>query len=106
NACRQSCNRPDCLSERITPQISFFEGGPIKDNATQLAQIMIRLRPSHQPILRVSWIAKQNLLDYIVYMCSGLSFWLGFCPLKVVHWMDDRARNKGQKTTKRTRGWI
>lgn len=91
-SCHQSCNRPDCLSERITPQMTSFEAGPTMDNGTMLSQIMVRVIPSNQPIVRVTCVPEKNLIDLIVYICSGVSFWLGFCPLNVVSKMDSRLR--------------
>lgn len=88
--CHLSCKRTDCLSDRITPQISYFEASPRVD--TMLSTIMVRVRPSDQPIVRVTWVPTKNLIDCIVYMCSGLSFWLGFCPLNVVSRLDGRLR--------------
>lgn len=80
--CRRKCIRPDCVSERITPQKAMVFSSQGKKNAT-LSVIHFTLKMSEQPLLYVTSAPKQHLLDYIVYMCSGLSFWLGFCPLTI-----------------------
>lgn len=57
-----------------------------------MTRIHLKLRMSDQPILYVNSAPMQHLIDYIVYMCSGLSFWLGFCPLTIAGWMERRVR--------------
>lgn len=80
-SCRHQCHRPDCVSEKITPQVAVsYDGGRFNKTSPVF---VVTMRSSDQAILQVSSVAKQQLLDYIVYMCSGLSFWLGFCPLTI-----------------------
>ena len=45
----------------------------------------------------MSTIPKQNLLEYIIYILSSLSFWLGFCPLAIA----DTIMKKLQECTRR-----
>lgn len=86
SSCRESCSRTDCRSEDIFPQIVLFEGNS-HHNSDQgnesLSYFLISLLTSHQPTLEVFTLPKQQLIDYIVYMSSMLSFWLGFCPLSL-----------------------
>lgn len=84
NFCRESCNRADCISEKISPRISSFEGWQRKGNAT-LHHITAFLRTPYQPIIQVSSIPKEEFIDYIVYLFSMLSFWLGYCPLTLTN---------------------
>lgn len=101
-SCKNFCRRSDCVSERITPAISYWGSGP-QANGTKLKRSYYRLMLSDQPFLHVASVPRQRLLDYIVYMCSGLSFWLGFCPLKIVDKMDGWVRKTRRKTQIRNR---
>lgn len=83
-ACRKFCQRPDCRSEKVIPRIAGCFEGPDGGNKT-LPEVIIILRTSNKPIIKVTWVPKQQLIDYIVYICSGISFWLGVCPLNLVN---------------------
>lgn len=108
-SCRESCAKPDCRMERYTPRVTYFEAGPEIGNDTFLAFFDAGLRTSDQPMLIVTTIPKQGLVDYLVYMCSGLSFWLGFCPLaladkgyaRLQHWLKVR-RERGRRKSRRS----
>lgn len=99
-SCRQSCYRPDCYTETITPIVTYFISGPTKNNRTVLSHTYNRLMTSDHPIAKVAYVPRQTLLDYIVYMCSGLSFWLGFCPLTMVTKFDKRLRDCKKRKTR------
>lgn len=85
--CRQSCSRPDCWSEDITPQITHFVRNSYKKQNETLMYLFLTQFLSYQPTLEVSTVPKQRLIDYIVYMSSMSSFWLGFCPLALVQFV-------------------
>lgn len=96
--CHGQCNRPDCVSERITPIMSFIaSAGPEKDKNTKMGRIRFVLRTSDQPILQVLSVPKQQFLDYVVYMSSCLSFWLGFCPLTIARWIEEKVKKNLRK---------
>lgn len=78
-ACQWECRHPDCESTTLTPSITFA----MEQGAGNL-KINVFLLVSDQPIFGVSSAPKQHLLDFVVYLGSGLSFWFGFCPLSLV----------------------
>lgn len=99
-SCLQFCSRPDCWSEDISPTIISTRsntGDFSKDNQT-LSVISFNMLLSHQPRMEVSTIPKYHFIDYVVYMSSMLSFWLGFCPLSLVNTIIRRLRECTRKT--------
>lgn len=102
--CRSKCIRSDCVSHRITPHILAREES-VMDNRTSLNTILLTLRITEQPIVHVESVAKQRLIDFIIYISSGLSFWLGFCPLSFSGWIEEKVRKlmSSNRRTRRTR---
>lgn len=102
-SCLQFCSRPDCWSEDISPTIISTRSWTknfSKDNET-LSKIALNMLLSHQPMMEVSTLPKYHFIDYVVYMSSMLSFWLGFCPLSLVDTIIRRLR----ECTRKTRNW-
>lgn len=79
-SCRMSCSRLDCKVEQISPNIHMLFG-KTANVSSRLSHVRPVLLLSDQPTLQVSYVPKQQLRDYIIYMLSMISFWLGFCPL-------------------------
>lgn len=79
DSCKKFCSRHECKHEKISPQVYLRHW--TKNETYSLAQIKLILLLSYLPTLHVSSIPKQKLIDYTVYMCSMLSFWIGLCPL-------------------------
>jgi hypothetical protein len=98
-SCQNSCFQRGCISEYISPWISNFEGSGKQKNIT-LSCIYPRLMTSCLPTQEVSSVPKQQLMDYIVYICSGLSFWLGFCPLTIANYIVWKIQELLRKKTK------
>lgn len=99
--CRRSCSRPDCILEDISPNV-YFTGTSIKDNAS-LSEINFQLVLTHQPTIRISSTPKQHVLDFLTYMCSNLSFWLGFSPLIILQLFFEKFRTWRRRKKKKTK---
>lgn len=95
HSCRQLCSRPDCKIEKISPEIYHPEA--VGETNKSLSFIGADLMLSYLPTFQVSYIPKQKLIDYIVYMCSMLSFWIGLCPLTLTDMFARKLENYTKK---------
>jgi len=83
-------NQP--LPVRRTPylcRIRLIDTDNGRTNNALLKYISVRIQSTDTVILHVSAIPKQNFIDLIIYILSGLSFWLGFCPQWLIAWFGD-----------------
>lgn len=73
--CRRKCSNPDCSQEDILPKVISTEDF--------LAPEII-LNASNEPEIITELKAKISFIEYVTYVLSCLSFWLGFCPLSLL----------------------
>lgn len=97
--CHKICSHPDCHTETVTPQeiqITHFSPGH------KLIKYSLTLHPPKEPAVVVISTPKVGLMDFLIYICSCLSFWYGFCPLGVAKYVQGEFRKNVQnKNSKR-----
>ena len=55
---------------------------------------MLHLIPSFMPVTRIVYSPTISLIDFIVYILSTISFWLGIAPLSILFDIYDRIVSK------------
>lgn len=87
NECTAICKRKDCFKEIFEVNIEdtlYFEqtNGPLR------TEIHVNAPNSLSTI--IVYMEQTSLIDYITYILSCLSFWLGLCPLRCLLQLDLR----------------
>lgn len=83
-SCQDSCSRPDCWIEDISPEIlEVITDENYNDENYTFTWLTFEQGLPSQSNIEVSTVPKQNLLNYVIYMLSSLNFWIGFCPLSL-----------------------
>lgn len=70
--CGVLCKRKDCFKEEFIPKVFY---------TTQEENIMLELYGSNEPTIASQESAYLNIIDYITYIVSCISFWFGFSPV-------------------------
>lgn len=73
--CSQKCRNADCFNDEYAPKVvSTWPSG----------NIAVSLYLTNQPDISTKLHPKMNLIDFITYVLSTLSFWYGFSPINCV----------------------
>jgi hypothetical protein len=78
--CKSWCSQTDCYTESIVPEIILVTN---HGKYSKISNVTIVIYPSNDPVITVTTTAKMELIDFIVFILSCLSFWFGLCPLQV-----------------------
>lgn len=83
--CQSKCSRQDCRQEKFV----------IVRTLHQLHNFLtIIYRKSHRPVLVTNYEGQFTTVDYVVYVLSTVSFWLGISPLPLLESAIEKASNK------------
>lgn len=74
NHCLNQCNRQDCKKQFFSPSL---KSESIAEN--NIVRIDVRI-PS-APTTYIMYMPRMNLIDFVTYVLSYISFWLGWSPL-------------------------
>lgn len=99
--CKKVCGRQDCLTESLIPQIIAVNGHP-KMTGPTLDKLAMVIYPPQDQVTIVTSVAKLNLLDFLVYILSSLSFWFGFCPLSIMKLLKRQSNTRGRRRLRAT----
>ena len=70
--CKSWCSQTDCYTVRTG-----------YGNYSEVSNVTITIYPSKDPVITVTSTAKMDLIEFIVFILSCLSFWFGLCPLQL-----------------------
>lgn len=99
-SCSQSCPAINCVTRKISPHFEYFNGlDLLSENESSPLVIDLRIRTPYRHTIQATYVPKQKLIDYIVYMSSMFSFWIGFCPLTLVQTLVHKLRQYKKKKT-------
>jgi hypothetical protein len=79
--CKSWCSRADCYTESLVPEeiLHVYVHG----NYSEISNVTIVIYLSKDPVITVTSTAKMDLIEFIVFILSCLSFWFGLCPLQL-----------------------
>ena len=103
--CKSWCGSGDCFTESIVPEeiLSTHHG-----NYSEISNVTIAIYPSKDPVITVTSMAKMDLVEFIVFILSCLSFWFGLCPLQLADIKvkrETRVEDLTRKSNHYQRGW-
>lgn len=76
--CREKCSRHDCRRDRFVSDIV----AETPENVVNVTSVNL-LKPI-SPKYDIKFAAMMQWTDYITYVLSSVSFWIGFCPLTII----------------------
>ena len=78
--CKSWCSQTDCYTESLVPELILYNN---HGKYSEVSNVTITIYPSKDPVIRVTSTAKMDLIEFIVFILSCLSFWFGLCPLQL-----------------------
>ena len=97
--CKSSCNRADCYTESIVPELILSAS---HGKYSEISNLTIVIYSSKDPVITVTTIPKMELTDFIVFILSCLSFWFGLCPLQVAD-IKIKSENRVEDLTRKSK---
>lgn len=86
--CKQECRRVDCTWKYYAPRTMSTIDTSSKSRGN--GRVAVALRAPNTALIKVYTDEKITMIDYMVYLCSTLSFWYGFSP--ATYGVDKRQR--------------
>src|SRR2546429_6010697 len=77
--CKETCRRPNCLSELLVTKV--LASNPGSQGEPPIIYIIVKVYPPSDQTITVESKPKLSLLDLVFYISSCLSFWYGFSPI-------------------------
>jgi len=82
--CKSWCSQADCYTELLVPELIVYTApGSYSKISTLHRNLTLLIYPSKDPVITVTSAAKMDLIEFIVFILSCLSFWFGLCPLQL-----------------------
>ena len=103
--CKSWCRQTDCYTESIVPELILANPN---GNYSEVSNVTIVIYPSKDPVIKVTSTAKMDLIEFIVFILSCLSFWFGLCPLQLADIKvkrETRVEDLTRKSNHYQRGW-
>ena len=83
--CKSWCSQTDCYTESMVPEEILWtaQAEQSKGRYFSKSKLTITIYPSRDPVITVTSTAKMDVIEFIVFILSCLSFWFGLCPLQL-----------------------
>lgn len=78
--CKKECQRPDCHTENNVP---FLLSHSTDGRNSTLSVLDINIYPPIDLVTIVTSKPKLKIIDIMMNIFTGISFWFGFCPLQI-----------------------
>ena len=86
--CENKCKQQECLIEDFSPKIIAF---------SESHMISLEMYASNEPIVITTFLPLSNIIDYVTFVLSCISFWFGWSPLYFMKDINLLDRCKGRK---------
>lgn len=83
--CDFKCRRVDCIKNEYVPIVLSSSNSSV---------VMIELYASNSPDVITTFTPLMSVIDFITYVLSCVSFWLGFSPLGSMYTIKEKNRSK------------
>src|SRR6185503_6358422 len=105
--CKSWCSQTDCYTEPLVPELIFWTFLNYHERKySKISNVTIVIYPSKDPVITVTSTSKMDLIEFIVFILSCLSFWFGLCPLQLADIKrETRVQDLTRKSNHDQRGW-